>query len=240
MLLAPASVAQGVPRQSLVAETIRPVLDALERPVKLHFSATVEELPEIIGALGVPTRVNRRELDAVGLGQEAPVTVDVQDIPLRSALDAMLRPLDLTWIVRDGLLVITTRNEEENTLDIRTYDVRDLAPKFVYRGERLIDFDSLIDLITATVAPNSWNEVGGPGSIRTYQNGDTLALVVSQTFHNHYRLDLLLRQLREQRGLPKLSATPGQSVGAELPPPRKRAPRRDLDAPAWTRGALRR
>lgn len=33
------------------------------------------------------------------------------------------------------------------------------------------DFDSLIDLITSTVAPTSWDEVGGNGSIAPYEGG---------------------------------------------------------------------
>lgn len=33
------------------------------------------------------------------------------------------------------------------------------------------DFDSLIELITTTIAPTTWDEVGGPGAIQSYQNG---------------------------------------------------------------------
>lgn len=33
------------------------------------------------------------------------------------------------------------------------------------------NFQELIDLITSTVAPTTWDEVGGPGAIREYQNG---------------------------------------------------------------------
>lgn len=33
------------------------------------------------------------------------------------------------------------------------------------------DFDSLIDLISSTVQPETWDEVGGPGSMRQYETG---------------------------------------------------------------------
>ena len=42
------------------------------------------------------------------------------------------------------------------------------------------NFQSLIELITSTVAPTSWDEVGGPGAIKEYQNGvyvDALGVV---------------------------------------------------------------
>ena len=38
-------------------------------------------------------------------------------------------------------------------------------------GAALADFDSLIDLITSTIAPDSWDEVGGPGAIESFPGG---------------------------------------------------------------------
>jgi len=38
-------------------------------------------------------------------------------------------------------------------------------------GAALADFDSLIELITATIAPDSWDEVGGPGAIESFPGG---------------------------------------------------------------------
>lgn len=38
-------------------------------------------------------------------------------------------------------------------------------------GGAAADFDSLIDLITSTIAPTTWDEVGGPGSIAPFPSG---------------------------------------------------------------------
>jgi hypothetical protein len=38
-------------------------------------------------------------------------------------------------------------------------------------GAAMADFDSLIELITTTVAPESWEDVGGPGSIAPFPTG---------------------------------------------------------------------
>ncbi len=38
-------------------------------------------------------------------------------------------------------------------------------------GAALADFDSLIELITATIAPDSWDDVGGPGAIESFPGG---------------------------------------------------------------------
>ncbi|MBW8883325.1 MAG: hypothetical protein JF612_00820 [Planctomycetia bacterium] len=61
------------------------------------------------------------------------------------------------------------------------------------------DFDSLTELITSTIAPQSWNEVGGPGAITGYENN--LSLVVSQTQEVHEQIADLLEQLRRLQDL---------------------------------------
>jgi len=38
-------------------------------------------------------------------------------------------------------------------------------------GGSQADFDSLMDLITATIEPNSWDTIGGPGSIAPFETG---------------------------------------------------------------------
>ncbi len=66
-------------------------------------------------------------------------------------------------------------------------------------GGSQADFDELIELIVATVAPTSWDEVGGPGSIREFQTN--LSLVVSQTQEVHEQIVDLLEQLRRLQDL---------------------------------------
>ncbi|MCA9269721.1 MAG: hypothetical protein KDA41_14675, partial [Planctomycetales bacterium] len=61
------------------------------------------------------------------------------------------------------------------------------------------DFDSLIDLLTATVEPTSWDEVGGPGSIVGFETN--LSLVISQTQEVHDEIVDLLEQLRRLQDL---------------------------------------
>jgi general secretion pathway protein D len=66
-------------------------------------------------------------------------------------------------------------------------------------GGAQADFDSLIELITTTVKPQTWDEVGGPGSIQEFQNN--LSLVISQTQDVHEEIVDLLEQLRRNQDL---------------------------------------
>ena len=61
----------------------------------------------------------------------------------------------------------------------------------------LSDEDALIGLLTATVEPQSWDEVGGDGSLAMY-NG---LLVVRQTPKTHQKVERVLNMLRESAGL---------------------------------------
>lgn len=55
----------------------------------------------------------------------------------------------------------------------------------------------MIELITSTVTPQSWDAVGGPGSIEAYRGG----LVVSQTQDVQEQIRELLAQYREAKQL---------------------------------------
>jgi hypothetical protein len=55
--------------------------------------------------------------------------------------------------------------------------------------------DDLIDLITTVIAPDTWDDVGGPGSCVVYDR----VLVVSQTIAIHLEMEAFLDTLRAQR-----------------------------------------
>ncbi|NBW86779.1 MAG: hypothetical protein EBR23_08145, partial [Planctomycetia bacterium] len=66
-------------------------------------------------------------------------------------------------------------------------------------GGRQTDFQSLIDLIQSTIAPTTWDVVGGNGAIKPFETN--LSLVVNQTQEVHEKLADLLEQLRRLQDL---------------------------------------
>jgi hypothetical protein len=66
-------------------------------------------------------------------------------------------------------------------------------------GKLVEYFEPLIDLIRVTVAPDTWDEVGGSGSVMQYDDG---LLVVNQSPQVHKKISSLLEKLRELRGNP--------------------------------------
>ncbi len=67
------------------------------------------------------------------------------------------------------------------------------------KGGSQADFDTLIDLITSTISPQTWSEMGGPGTIQGFDTN--LSLVVSQTQEVHEQIADLLAQLRKLQDL---------------------------------------
>ena len=258
----------------------------LRTPVMLNFEDA--PLSTVLEHLANLAQVNLH-LDPRGLAEEAvssdtPVTVRLsQEVMLRSALNLILQPLHLSYVIKDEVLKITSEQMRDGEVFTVTYDVADLVipiPNFVpgkmgmrsalhdaygdlgyggagspwggqtgplavmasndgranagainpevlaqlgtahggggglsglgspmgggmgpggLGGAAAADFDTLIELITGTVKPPTWDDVGGPGSIAGFPTN--LSLVVSQTQDVHEEIVDLLEQLRRLQDL---------------------------------------
>lgn len=139
---------------------------------------------------GVRFRLDTAALIEAGVAADTPITFTVSGIPLGAALRLMLRPLDLTYVLHDDVVLITTVDEAQGLVEARVYDVTDLL--VVDPVSRRPDYDSLIQMISSVIAPDTWPE-GNRGAISVLPPG---SLVVLQTESAHDALEQLLRNLR--------------------------------------------
>ncbi|HIQ22870.1 MAG TPA: general secretion pathway protein GspD, partial [Planctomycetes bacterium] len=257
------------------------IQEKLRTPVMLQFENA--PLSRVLEHLATVAAVNLF-LDPRGLGEEGvttdtPVTINLnQEISLKSALNLILEPLHLSYVIKDEVLKITSEQMREGQLYRRVYNVADLVvpipnfqpdPESGLKGEyhdalrsigfgarpgltgipgtlgvlasrdgsmgtaainpavlaqmsgnvpqlspvslateerpaglggaALADFQSLINLIQTTVQPDTWDTVGGPGSIAPFPTN--LSIVVSQTQEVHEEIVDLLEQLRRLQDL---------------------------------------
>jgi hypothetical protein len=171
---------------------------ALDKPVTLEVVET--GLGTVADHLrqqaGVPNLfLDERALDDVGIGSDVPITWKLRELPLRSVLNLILRELDLTYVIRDGGLIITTPEEAETHLITQVIDVLDLVRPHDQAGPEEYDYDSLIELITSIVAPTTWVDAGGAGAIDGFRG----TLIFSQTQGVLDEIRDLLDTLREAR-----------------------------------------
>jgi general secretion pathway protein D len=248
---------------------------------KFNEQPLAEVLDTLSKMVGVNIHLDPQGLAAEGLTTDVPVSLTLtQPISLRSALDLLLKPKGLSYVVQSEVLLITSEQTRDRNTFANVYYVADLVmpiPNFVpgynvgipaalreslnalgYGGQAAAgmtaplilakdeeqklktgaapnsvlaqmggmqtpnglqlpnmggplmgpggmgggvqaDFDSLIELITTTIAPESWTDVGGPGAIREFETN--LSLVISQTQDVHEQIADLLEQLRRLQDL---------------------------------------
>ncbi len=256
---------------------------SLSKPVEVKFIN--RPLNEVVGLLSQMTGVNiyldPQGLNAEGVTVDTPVTLDLSmPISLRSALNLLLEPKGLSFVIQNEVLRVTSQQTRDSNVYAKVYYVADLVvpiPNFTptynmgiagalkeslatlgYGGSSSplgrapltiandasqnptsvnpvvmaqqqnsnannmfptastrngnlgsgpggmgggvqADFDPLIELITSTIEPDSWQDVGGPGSISGFDTN--LSLVVSQRQDIHERIADLLEQLRRLQDL---------------------------------------
>lgn len=176
--------------------------ESLSNEVAFRFEETpLEDIVESLNdELGFSVVLDRRSLEDVGLDGAVPITIQVEKMSLRSALNLILNDLELTWMIRNESLVISTIEAIEHQMQVRFYDVSDLVdiPRFseYYTPKRAGDADQLMHVLVATVEPDSWAEVGGPGNIQSLVMGNATLLVIDQTSDVHFRLREMMGKLR--------------------------------------------
>jgi general secretion pathway protein D len=200
------------------------VREALNRRMNVEWrSVPLEAVARRLSAeLGVNVLLDRRGLEEAGATPDQEISISLRDVRFRSALKLALEPLQLTADVHEGVLRITSQEIAGENVITRVYPVADLidAPpprvaekpaltlpvpegtKVIYRRSEPEpwwygpDYDTLIDLIETSIAPDSWVDSGGMGSISGFRR----TLVISQTDDVHDQIERLLLEIRRAEG----------------------------------------
>jgi hypothetical protein len=153
------------PRAGTAEERIRATLseNTTATFIELPLADAVQQLSE---QHDIPIVVDKRALEEFGLSHDVPVNLSLKNVSLRSFLRLLLRDLDLTYMIRDEVLQITTAEAAKTNLVLQTYPF----------PETLIDkSEQVIAALTATVTPAQWETHGGPSTVAAVDN----VLVVS-------------------------------------------------------------
>ena len=200
----------------------------------LHSSGldyTDQALQDVVTQLsdeyGISIQLNKTALEEAGIGTDSQVNVTVHNVSLRSALKLMLRHVQLTWVIQDEVLMITTKEDAEKDLDTCVYNVQGLVDEADPKSVK-----ALMDVIYGCLRTDTWAaNGGGQAEIRPLPSG---LIVVSQTPAVHEELGALLTKIRKMRE--KVPLTKVGSRGYE-PPPISRPPTNSAQSPK--KGATR-
>lgn len=197
--------------------------------------------------LQVQVHIQWNWIEDEGGTREAPVTIRLQGVRASTALELVLQSVensDLTYVLRDNVIVITTQSQAENSWRPQIYDVRDLlndsAPQQAAAGPTqgpgglaggmmpgvglggmpsgamsAGPAEELVAFLTTAVAPRSWMKEGGSGQIAHYRG----FLVVRNDPWVLEEIGKLLEAMREARSLstrvPDTAQLPGASSAPE-------------------------
>ncbi len=106
------------------------IVKALDEMTELD---NIQEMPltDVIDYLktkhDIEIQLDSKALEEAGVALDTPITRNLKNITLRSALRLMLRELDLTYVIRDEVLLITTTAQAETIMTTKVYPVADLV-----------------------------------------------------------------------------------------------------------------
>lgn len=133
-----------------------------------------------------------------GIDESTPITIEITGVTLRSAMRLVLEPLGLTWIIRDEVILITTRTKVDQQFLTRIYPVADLAEsaeelEVLARTIEQSTNGRWVKLLPQTMPPMSGGSISEVPRVRS--------LVVKQSLPVHEEIVALLVQLREAQTL---------------------------------------
>ncbi|MFK8113794.1 MAG: VWA domain-containing protein [Rubripirellula sp.] len=99
--------------------------------VELPLSDAIQQISE---KHEIPIVVDSRALEEIGLSAEEPISLTLKNVSLRSFLRLMLRELDLTYMIKDEVMQITTVEQAEQNLINKVYPVGDLVVPILQLG----------------------------------------------------------------------------------------------------------
>ena len=221
----PASDLQGVPGQKSVAggvisvRTVDPLMPEqlesqiwyrMQLPWKVAFRCG--NLAHVVNELNkcIPTEINRRSLEEIGLTNDTPIdAIASTEESILATLVPILRELDLTWTLKHGRLTIETVEAADENLVLKVYDVTPLVVASSQHPQRdqvrnWCDTDSLLNLLQATIAPDSWEALGGCSTIVPYFVADRCLFCIATLSPVHADIENLLNEVNRM-GLPDRS-----------------------------------
>jgi hypothetical protein len=189
-------------RSDLTAPTQeeRALLKTLDTPVDATFkNSRFQDVMEYLSTAGNRTIVVDPAAAAeVNLNYDSPINMSARgQLALKTTLRQVLAPYNLTFVVRDGVIHVTTPQKARDLMTTKVYYLGDLIFGGLYGGAPNIgvaadqvqvvqNISALVEMITGAVDPLSWEKRGGQGHLGV--NMPTLSLTVRQSQEVHVML----------------------------------------------------
>ncbi|AMV31907.1 ECF RNA polymerase sigma factor SigE [Pirellula sp. SH-Sr6A] len=169
-----------------LADALRSKLSKTKIDVQFNGIPLAAVLAQISDQIGVDVYADEKSLEGQGVAVDEPVLLHFRNqVSVRDALTLLLSPLGLTYNIRHGMIVVTSRDDEKQS--VRTYDLSYILPDSSTVHE-------LMSVIRTSVQPDVWDLGGGTSTLGVFGS----MLVVNANELTHHDLERLLRELARQ------------------------------------------
>lgn len=173
---------------------------------KLEFDFNAIPLSEIVAWMseetGVDIELQTAELSLLGVDPNMPVTVS-GSASLRELIRRIGEPHELTYIVTESTIEITSRDAAESHDNMRFYDLAYVLPNSE-------NTDALINAIQQSIDPDSWLAAGGTSSITVVGS----MMIVNAPDTTHQKIEVLLLNITKMNPKNAARATPVGGLNA--------------------------
>jgi len=185
-----------LPRSAADSPAVAELESVLREPTRidLHEVSLADAVDRIGKQHAINIWLDQRALGDVAIDSSAPVTFhNHKAIPLASALRRIFDDFEMTFVIQDAGLMITSKEKAAKTLSTRVYRIDHLVETGRRQKQSVSD---LIQTIEETICPDSWDtNSGGPGAIRPVLLPNGVSLVVANTLDAHRQIAILFADL---------------------------------------------
>src|SRR5262249_30166224 len=166
------------------------ILQALSSPITVKFKGSrFEDVIEYLQTfLGQSILLDRAELELQQVTYDTPITVNVKGVSVRTLLRKILSELNLTYVVKEETIHVTSALKARDLMVVRSYYIGDIlaGQGSLNPFEVIQNVNKLIDMIQNSIDPQGWRINGGSGSIAF--NAGSMSLVIKQSAEVHAML----------------------------------------------------
>ena len=124
--------------------------------------------------------LNTTALDALAIDPDTPINL-VGQSSVRECIRRLGAALDLTYVVNESTIEITTTEDAQQRLNMRFYDLSYVLPNSA-------NSQALVNAIQQTIGPDTWSASGGTNSISLVGS----MMIVSAPDTTHQSIEILL------------------------------------------------
>ena len=188
-------------RKTKLDPAMKSMLTALKSPVEFDIKdMTLQEaLKQVSATLKQPITLDKQTMTDAGIDASTTATLQTPTaVQGRTALKMLLASYNLTYIVKDGRILVVTREKAAQTMETRVYYLGDLVvgtgaiPGGAIRLGTAYDqlqaqqnVAEIVNMVKNSVDPNSWKGAGSDGKGEITFHAPSMALVVKASAEVH-------------------------------------------------------